>query len=180
MAQVVSAVREEMALTLEDVVMRRTWLGQFGPPRNLAKVADIMGAMLGWDEQPPLARNGKPGAALPDTGGRMTAFVVVNPKSANGRTGRDWPKIKPALEKLFPLMQVAQSHARGETARLVRAALKDGHLDIIAVGGDGTINEAVNGFFENGVPVSPDAVFGFVSSGTGGDFRRTFGIEPGL
>ena len=39
-----------MALTLEDVVMRRTCLGQFGPCRNLAKIADTMGAMLGWDE----------------------------------------------------------------------------------------------------------------------------------
>jgi len=76
-------------------------------------------------------------------------------------------------------MTVMESHARGEAARLVRAALKDGHLDIIAVGGDGTINEAVNGFFENGAAVSPDAVFGFVSSGTGSDFRRTFGIAGG-
>jgi glycerol-3-phosphate dehydrogenase len=50
MAQVNFAVREEMALTLEDVVMRRTGLGQFGPARNLAKVADTMGALLGWDE----------------------------------------------------------------------------------------------------------------------------------
>ena len=50
MAQVIFAVREEMALTLEDVVMRRTCLGQFGPARNLARVADTMGALLGWDE----------------------------------------------------------------------------------------------------------------------------------
>ena len=107
----------------------------------------------------------------------MTAFVVVNPKA--GSTSRDWPQIKTALESVFPRMTVAQSHARGETARLVRAALKEGYLDIIAVGGDGTINEAVNGFFENGAPVSPDAVFGFVSSGAGGDFRRTFGIGTG-
>jgi YegS/Rv2252/BmrU family lipid kinase len=109
----------------------------------------------------------------------MTAFVIVNPTSGNGGTGRDWPKIRAGLETLFPQMTVTQSHARGEAARLVRAALKDGHLDIIAVGGDGTINEAINGFFEHGVPVSPDAVFGFVSSGAGSDFRRTFGIGIG-
>ena len=109
----------------------------------------------------------------------MTAFVVVNPNSAGGRTRSDWPKIKPQLEKFFPNMQVAESQTRGETAHLVRAALKDGHLDVIAVGGDGTINEAVNGFFENGAPVSPDAVLGFVSSGHDSDFRRTFGIKPG-
>jgi YegS/Rv2252/BmrU family lipid kinase len=107
----------------------------------------------------------------------MTAFVIVNPKA--GRTKRDWRKIKTALESAFPLMQVAESHARGETARLVRAALKEGHLDIIAVGGDGTLNEAANGFFENGAPVSPDAVLGFVSTGRSSDFRRTFGIPSG-
>jgi YegS/Rv2252/BmrU family lipid kinase len=109
----------------------------------------------------------------------MTAFVVVNPQAGGGRTRSDWPKIRPQLEKLFPNMQVAESQARGDTARLVRAALKDGHLDVIAVGGDGTINEAVNGFFEDGVPVSSDAVLGFVASGHDSDFRRTFGIRAG-
>jgi YegS/Rv2252/BmrU family lipid kinase len=109
----------------------------------------------------------------------MTAFVVVNPQSANGRTARDWPKIKKSLEEIFPRMSVAHSRARGDVTRLVRAALKEGHLNIIAVGGDGTINEAINGFFEHGMALSPDAVFGFVSSGRGSDFRRTFGIKPG-
>jgi glycerol-3-phosphate dehydrogenase len=51
LAQVIHAVKHEMALTLEDVVMRRTCLGQFGPVRNLAKIADTMGALLDWDEQ---------------------------------------------------------------------------------------------------------------------------------
>jgi glycerol-3-phosphate dehydrogenase len=39
-----------MALSLEDVVMRRTCLGQFGPPAHLEKIAALMGDMLGWDE----------------------------------------------------------------------------------------------------------------------------------
>jgi diacylglycerol kinase (ATP) len=109
----------------------------------------------------------------------MTAFVVVNPGADNGRTGRDWPKLRHALENVFPLMTVAVSHARGEIAGLVRQALRDGHLNIVAVGGDGTINEAVNGFFERGVPVSPDAVFGFVACGAACDFARSFDIPPG-
>jgi glycerol-3-phosphate dehydrogenase len=50
LAQVNFAVTSEMALTLEDVVMRRTALGQFGPLATIAKVADRMAMLLGWDE----------------------------------------------------------------------------------------------------------------------------------
>lgn len=109
----------------------------------------------------------------------MTAFVVVNPHAGNGRTRREWRKIEDELESVFPLMSVAATTGPGQTARLVRDALREGHLDIIAVGGDGTINEAVNGFFDRGAPVSPDAVLSFVATGTAGDFRKTFGIESG-
>lgn len=107
----------------------------------------------------------------------MTAFVVVNLKAGNTR--RDWPKIRPALESAFPLMQVAESRARGQAAQLVRAALKDGHLDIVAVGGDGTINEALNGFFDRGMAVAPDAVFSFVHNGHNSALCRRLGVLPG-
>ena len=109
----------------------------------------------------------------------MSAFVVVNPRSGNGRTGREWKAIEPALASAFPHMSVAFTRARREATLLVRNALRGGHHEIIAVGGDGTINEAVNGFFDASGPVSPDAVFGYVTSGTGGDFRKSFGIEAG-
>ena len=109
----------------------------------------------------------------------MTAFVVVNPRSANGRTGREWRAIERALGAAFPHMSVAFTEKRGQATQLVRLALNEGHHEIIAVGGDGTINEAVNGFFDASGPVSPDAVFGFITSGTGGDFRKTFHVEPG-
>jgi len=62
---------------------------------------------------------------------------------------------------------------------MVRDALRDGHLEILAVGGDGTINEALNGFFDRGAPVSPDAVFSFVHSGHDSQLCRRFGIAPG-
>jgi diacylglycerol kinase (ATP) len=109
----------------------------------------------------------------------MTAFVIVNPQAGNGRTRRDWRKIEDGLESIFPLMSVTATGGPGQTARLVRDALREGHLDIIAVGGDGTINEAINGFFYRGAPVSSDAVFSFITTGTGGDFRKSFGIEAG-
>ncbi|MBV9990452.1 MAG: diacylglycerol kinase family lipid kinase [Alphaproteobacteria bacterium] len=109
----------------------------------------------------------------------MSALVVVNPRSGNGRTGREWRAIERALGQIYPRMSVAFTTRRGEATRLTRNALREGYLEIVAVGGDGTINEAVNGFFDAGGPVSPDAVFGYVTSGTGGDFRKSFGIEAG-
>ena len=109
----------------------------------------------------------------------MTAFVVFNPNSANGRTGRDWREIEEALEKVFPLMSFFVTTGPAQAAHMVRDALRDGHLEIIAVGGDGTINEALNGFFDRGVQVAPDAVFNFVHNGNDSALCRRFGVAPG-
>jgi diacylglycerol kinase (ATP) len=109
----------------------------------------------------------------------VTGFVVVNPRSGAGRTGREWPSIERALRAAYPHMTLAVTRKPGDATTLVRQALNEGHHEIVAVGGDGTINEAVNGFFDADGAVVPDAVFGFVTSGTGGDFRKTFGLGPG-
>jgi diacylglycerol kinase (ATP) len=107
----------------------------------------------------------------------MSAFVVVNPRSANGRTGRNWRDLETELATVYPYMSVAFTHRRGEATTLVSAALQEGHSEIVAVGGDGTINEAVNGFFDHQGMVSPDAVLAFVPNGTGGDFKKAFGLS---
>ena len=109
----------------------------------------------------------------------MTAFVIFNPNSAAGHTGKDWREIEEALEKIFPLMTFFVTTAATQAAHMVRDALRDGHLEIIAVGGDGTINEALNGFFGRGLPISPDAVFSFVHNGHDSALCRRFGIAPG-
>jgi diacylglycerol kinase (ATP) len=109
----------------------------------------------------------------------MTAFVVFNPNSAGGRTGRDWREIEEALEKVFPLMSFFVTTGPAQAAHVVRDALRDGHLEIVAVGGDGTINEALNGFFDHGAPVAPDAVFSFVHSGHDSSLCRRLNIAPG-
>ena len=109
----------------------------------------------------------------------MSAFVVVNPRSGGGRTGREWPAIEKSLQTLYPGMTVAMTRSHGQATALVRAALAEGREEIVAVGGDGTINETVNGFFDDNGPIAPDAVLSFVTSGTGGDFRKSFGIEAG-
>ena len=109
----------------------------------------------------------------------MSAFVVVNPRSGNGRTQREWAAMERGLRSVWPQITVARTERRGQATTLVASALREGFAEVVAIGGDGTINEAMNGFFDEEGSVAPDAVFSFVTSGTGGDFRKTFGIAPG-
>jgi YegS/Rv2252/BmrU family lipid kinase len=102
--------------------------------------------------------------------------VIVNPQSQGGKLGKRWPELADTLGRAFPFDE-ARTNAPGDATRLAREALRAGAERVIAVGGDGTINEVVNGFFDDdGVPISPRAAFGLVPYGTGGDFRRTMDI----
>lgn len=104
-------------------------------------------------------------------------FVVVNPASAGGRTLRHWPGSADLMRALGVDFEVHFTTAPGDATSAVRAALRDGARRIVSVGGDGTLNEVVNGFFgEAGELLGDDPVLGVVPSGTGSDFRRTAGI----
>ena len=109
----------------------------------------------------------------------MTTFVIVNPQSRGGKTGRDADVILRAVRATLGDVAMAFSTRPGEATLLTREALERGHARIVAVGGDGTTNEVVNGFFRAGQPVNAQATLGLVSSGTGSDFRKTLGIAAG-
>ncbi|MGA7987329.1 MAG: diacylglycerol kinase family protein [Candidatus Dormiibacterota bacterium] len=105
------------------------------------------------------------------------AFVVMNPASAGGRTLRRWPATLRALRIAGVDFEVHRTTEPGDATQAVRAALASGRRTIVVVGGDGTLNEVINGFFdEAGAPIGGDAVLGLMPSGTGGDFRRAVGI----
>lgn len=101
--------------------------------------------------------------------------VVVNPASQGGRVGKQWPQLRETLCRAFPFEDV-QTKGPGQATTLVRQALKRGAERIVALGGDGTISEVVNGFFDDGIAVAPNATFALIPFGTGGDFRRTMHI----
>ena len=100
----------------------------------------------------------------------LRAMVVVNPASAAGATGRRWDRTARHLSAALGPFELAFSQEPGHATRLTRLALRDGFEMVVAVGGDGTLNEVVNGFFEAKVAVAPEALLGFVALGTGSDY----------
>jgi YegS/Rv2252/BmrU family lipid kinase len=111
-------------------------------------------------------------------GEHFRTFVVVNPNSSKGATGRRWERLAGAIrEGLGGPFEHALTKGPGDATALTRQALLAGFELVVAVGGDGTNNEVVNGFFEaDGRPLAPEAAFAHVPSGTGGDFRKTIGL----
>jgi len=111
----------------------------------------------------------------------MRTFLVVNPQSAGGATGRRWPEIRAeVLRAVGDGAEHAFTERPMHAAALTAEALKSGFRRIVAVGGDGTLNEVVNGFFQDGSVAPADACLALVPRGTGGDFRRTFGLNGSL
>jgi YegS/Rv2252/BmrU family lipid kinase len=106
---------------------------------------------------------------------------VVNPRSANGATLRRFERVRARFARRLGEIDVRLTERPRHATELARDAVRAGAEAVIAVGGDGTNNEVVNGFFdEAGERIASETAFGVVTSGTGGDFRRTFGwsAEP--
>jgi len=104
-------------------------------------------------------------------------FLVVNPHSANGRTGRNWPKIAATVRDAIGAFDFALTTRPMQAPELTRQALAKGYEMIVAVGGDGNNNEVINGFFDNDKPINPEAVFAIIPGGTGGDLARILKVR---
>ncbi|MCW5723548.1 MAG: YegS/Rv2252/BmrU family lipid kinase [Maricaulaceae bacterium] len=106
--------------------------------------------------------------------------VIVNPASAVGRTARRWPRIRRHLEASLGGFEAYFTEGPMDAARIARDAAGRGANLVISVGGDGTLNETVNGLLgPDGRAVNPDTRLGVVTSGSGGDFRRSLGHHAG-
>lgn len=106
----------------------------------------------------------------------MKPLLVVNPKSGGGATGRTWSRLRPTIEGALGDVDVVMTERQGHAIDLAREGATAGHELVIAVGGDGTFHEVVNGL----MLANKNARVGLVSQGTGGDFRKTLGHEHRL
>jgi YegS/Rv2252/BmrU family lipid kinase len=102
-------------------------------------------------------------------------LVIVNPRSANGKVGRQWPSIEGVLREKLGSFDAVFTDGPNRATALTREAL-DRYELIAVLGGDGSVNEVVNGFIEDDRLLRPDVAFGVIPCGTGADFVRTLGI----
>ena len=77
----------------------------------------------------------------------MRACAIVNPVAGRGRVARLWPALRTRLRQATTRLTIRETTAPGEATVLTRAAIENGYDRIVAVGGDGTLHEVVNGYF---------------------------------
>jgi YegS/Rv2252/BmrU family lipid kinase len=107
----------------------------------------------------------------------VEVVFLVNPASANGSTGKRWPEIAHRAAAAGLRGEAFLSREPGEITRLASDAAKNGAGLVVAVGGDGTVNEAVNGLM---AAEGTDVELGIIPRGTGTDLVRTLGIPSDL
>jgi YegS/Rv2252/BmrU family lipid kinase len=107
-------------------------------------------------------------------------LLIVNPHSVGGSTGRRWPEFESRLRQRLTIpFDVAFTERAGHATLLAREGAAR-YECVVAVGGDGTTNEVVNGLVDDGGPLRPDLRLGVIPRGTGADFVRTLGIPHHL
>lgn len=106
--------------------------------------------------------------------------VIVNPESNRGRTRKRWTQIKEALRTFLKEFKYEFTEKPSQATDISRTAIREGTELIVGVGGDGTINEIANGFFEGKNLINPETVLGIVPSGTGCDFSKSLHIPSSL
>jgi YegS/Rv2252/BmrU family lipid kinase len=99
-----------------------------------------------------------------------SVVFLVNPASNNGATGKRWASLAHRAEGLGLRGETLFSERPGHLIELARGAVDGGARLVVAVGGDGTLNEVVNGI------AGRDVELATIPLGTGMDFVRTYGI----
>ena len=105
----------------------------------------------------------------------MQTLVIINHAAAKAKLA--WPQIKKQFDSARLKYELYETKAAGDATTTTRAALRSGTTTIVVVGGDGTLSEAAEGFFEFNsrlehppLPVNPEAALAILPTGTGNDF----------
>lgn len=104
----------------------------------------------------------------------MKTIIVANPAAAHGQVGRRFKEFSHRIAQYFGPCEARLTRAPGDGERLVRSCIREGYERIVVVGGDGSVNEAVNGVMHED---ATDMELAYFPAGTGGDFARSIGLS---
>jgi len=104
----------------------------------------------------------------------MQFLAVVNPAAGGGRCGKEYPAALQRLKDAGLEVEIATTSGPGEASEIVRRAYAEGRRHFLAVGGDGTGYELVNGMFPAALDGGDPPQLGFLPMGTGNSFLRDF------
>ena len=108
----------------------------------------------------------------------MRSRIIVNPMANKGNCGKRWPQIRAELEKHLGTLDdndIAITRERDHAIALAQQAVEAGCRCLIAVGGDGTFGEMLNGVISDDRPIAPDLVLAQMPGGTSNEISRSFG-----
>ncbi len=103
-------------------------------------------------------------------------FAIVNPEAGSGKGRTDWPIITMHLKEKGVEFDFALTQKKYHAVELTVRAINDGYRKIISVGGDGTLNEVVNGLFIQQMVSPSEVVLGVIGVGTGNDWQRMYAL----
>lgn len=98
-------------------------------------------------------------------------LLIVNPVAGTRWKGRSINRVVEKLKEAFPGLELTRTKGPGDATTLSRKAASDGYKTIISVGGDGTINETINGM------AGSDSALGVIPMGTGNALAREIGLS---
>ncbi|MEN9935252.1 MAG: hypothetical protein RLZZ387_1831 [Chloroflexota bacterium] len=110
--------------------------------------------------------------AMLGRGAPEKTLVILNPWAGRGVAGERRPELEASLQRARVPFDVVTTHARGGATELAWQGVEQGYGRVVAVGGDGTINEVVNGIKGAEESTGRRAQLGIIPLGTGSDFIK--------
>ncbi len=104
-------------------------------------------------------------------------FFLINPNAGNEGGEREWPIISDILNKNEIQYEFCFTKAVGHAEEIIAEKIAEGFRKIVVVGGDGTLNETINGVFKQSLVDSTDIYIGLMQMGTGNDWARYYSFD---
>jgi len=104
-------------------------------------------------------------------------FFLINPNAGNEGGEREWPKIEQLIKQYDLQYEYVFTEAVGHAQKIIGEKIIEGYRKIVVVGGDGTLNETINGIFTQTAVPTNELYIGLMQMGTGNDWARYYGFD---